>query len=330
MDTFITWFTFAVVYGTILSISACGEIINEKAGHLNLGIPGIMYLSGVVSYIATKAYEGAVEEPLVIVIILLAVLSSLLTGALFGLLYSVFAVTFRCNQNVLGLSIAAFGVGFGKFLSLVIGAGSTTYPKLAHANDIFNAGLPFLKDLGVVGDLFFNYGFMTYVVVILLVVAMIFFRKTRIGLNLRSIGESPATADAVGLNVSRYKYIATMIGCSLAGFGGMIYVMQFSGASWSTNNSIEALGWLAVALVIFVSWKPIHLLWGAPLFGFLFWAYAYLPNMLSINGFTGMTQVIQMLPYLVTIIVLIINSSRKKKENQPPASLGLPYFREER
>jgi len=159
---------------------------------------------------------------------------------------------------------------------------------------------------------------------------MIFFRKTRIGLNLRSIGESPATADAVGLNVSRYKYIATMIGCSLAGLGGMIYVMQFSGASWSTNNSIEALGWLAVALVIFVSWKPIHLLWGAPLFGFLFWAYAYLPNMLSINGFTGMTQVIQMLPYLVTIIVLIINSSRKKKENQPPASLGLPYFREER
>ena len=331
MDTFITWFQFAIVYGTILSIAACGETINEKAGHLNLGIPGIMYLSGVVAYIATKAYgEACGGNPVIFLVILIAILSSLLTGALLGLIYSVFAVTFRCNQNVLGLAIAAFGVGFGKFFSLIIGAGNTTYPKLDYANQAFNAGIPFLKDWGIVGDLLFNYGFMTYVVIILLVLCMIFFRKTRIGLNLRSVGESPATADAVGLNVTRYKYIATMVGCSFAGLGGMIYVMQFSGASWSTNNSIEALGWLAVALVIFVSWKPIHLLWGAPLFGFLFWAYAYLPSMLQITGFTGMTQIIQMLPYLVTIVVLIINSSRKKKENQPPASLGLPYFREER
>lgn len=325
METFISWFTIAIVYGTILSLSACGETINEKVGHLNLGIPGIRYLSGVSSFALTSRYEGT-GNPNGFVVARIAILSSFAVGAVLGFIYSLFAVTFKCNQNVLGLAIASFGVGFGKFISVRLG----NTPKLTKANQVFNAGIPFFKDLGVVGKLFFNYGFRTYITLLILILARLFFRKTKIGLNLRAIGESPATSDAVGLNVTKYKYIATRIGCGLAGLGGRIYVRQFSTGSWSTNNNIEALGWLAVALVIFASWKPVHLIWGAPLFGFLFWAWTYLPSLLKISGFKGRNELLERLPYLVTILILVFNSRRKKKENQPPESLGLSYFRENR
>lgn len=326
MDRFVSWFVVAIVYGTILSLSACGETINEKVGHLNLGIPGIRYLSGVVSFALTGRYEGKRENPNGVIVARIAILSSFAVGALRGFVYSLFAVTFKCNQNVLGLAIASFGVGFGKFISVRLG----DTPKLAVANKVFNAGIPFLKDLGVAGKMFFGYGFRTYITLLILILAMVFFNKTRVGLNLRAVGESPSSADAVGINVTRYKYVATRIGCGLAGLGGRIYVRQFSTGSWSTNNNIEALGWLAVALVIFASWKPVHLIWGAPLFGFLFWAWTYLPALLNITSFKGRNEVLEMLPYLVTIVILIINSMRKKKENQPPESLGLSYFRENR
>ena len=110
----------------------------------------------------------------------------------------------------------------------------------------------------------------------------------------------------------------------------MIYVLQFGNGVWSTNNNIEAIGWLAVALVIFTSWHPIRLIWGSILFGILFWAYNYLPSLINFAAFTGLSELLKMLPYIVTIIILIINSAKRKKENQPPASLGINYFREER
>jgi ABC-type uncharacterized transport system permease subunit len=144
------------------------------------------------------------------------------------------------------------------------------------------------------------------------------------------VGENPATADAAGINVTLYKYLATCIGAGICGIGGLYYVLDYNQGIWATTGQIEALGWLAVALVIFTTWKPLNAIWGAYLFGMLYWLYQFLPSLLGITLASYMTDLVQMLPYVVTIVVLIVVSMRKKKENQPPAHLGLAYFREER
>lgn len=323
MDTIINWIAGAVVYGTVLAAPALGETINEKTGHLNLGVPGIMYLAGFVSYYLVKL-TGGTNSFLTVVVALLA---GLLVGAIFGLIYSVMCVTFKANQNVVGLAISTFGVGFGKFFSTMFEVGNES---LSQAGLVFNTGIPYLKDLPYAGKLLFDYGFMTYLMLVVLILAFLFFRKTRVGLSLKAVGESPASADAAGIAVTRYKYLGTIVGCAFCGLGGTIYVFQFSSGNWGTNNNMEAIGWLAIALVIFATWNPLNLLWCAPLFGFLYWAFTYLPNLIDLTFFSGMTQVLQMLPYLLTVLILIFNSLRRKRESQPPASMGLSYFREER
>ena len=160
------------------------------------------------------------------------------------------------------------------------------------------------------------YGFLTYLSVIVAVAMTYFLKKTRKGLNLRAVGESPATADAAGINVSKYKYAATVTGAAIAGLGGLYFVMEYLGGTWS-NNGFGDRGWLAIALVILALWNPDHAIWGSFVFGGLYILYIYLPGL-------------KMLPYVVTIIVLIITSKRNKQENQPPASLGEAYFREDR
>ena len=149
------------------------------------------------------------------------------------------------------------------------------------------------------------------------------------GLHLRAVGENPATADAVGINVTRYKYLATMIGSGIAAIGGIYYIMDYAG-SYEAYKTLEALGWLAVALVIFTLWKPHISIIGSILFGFLYLAGTRIPTLLGIQLPMSATPLLKMLPYVVTVIVLVITSIQKKRENQPPAALGLPYFREER
>lgn len=327
MDNIIAWICLAGIFATICIFASVGEILTEKSGHLNLGVPGIMYLSGFVSYFAVYSYETSTTNPSTFVIIVIAILSSLIVGSLLGCLYSVMCVTFRCNQNVTGLIITSFGVGFGKFLSSMAGLTDT---KAVISGLTFTNGIPFLKDIPIIGKLLFNYGSMTYVAIIVAVIVYLFLNKTRYGLNLKAVGESVAVADAAGINTSKYKYLATTIGCGLCGIAGMVYVLQYGAGLWSTNNNIEAIGWLAIALVIFVSWKSIRLLWAALLFGLLFWTYNYLPVILPIKSFTGLSELIKMLPYIVTIIVLIVNSVKKSKLNQPPSSLGVSYYREDR
>ena len=145
------------------------------------------------------------------------------------------------------------------------------------------------------------------------------------GLNLRAVGENPSTADAAGINVTAYKYAATCLGAGICGLGGVFYVMDYIKGTWANDGSIEKLGWLAVALVIFTTWKALNAIWGAYLFGVLFWMYFYISNLTRSSQ-----ELFKMLPYIVTIVVLIITSLRKRKENQPPEGLGVPYFREER
>ena len=170
---------------------------------------------------------------------------------------------------------------------------------------------------------------MVFLGIAIALVAAFVLNKTRVGLHLRAVGENPATADAVGINVTKYKYVATLIGSGIAAMGGLFYIMDYAG-SYEAYKSIEGLGWLAVALVIFTLWKPHMSILGSFVFGFLYIAGSRIPTLLGIQLDMSATPLLQMLPYAVTIVVLIITSVRKKREHQPPASLGVPYFREER
>ncbi|MBR7083072.1 MAG: ABC transporter permease, partial [Clostridia bacterium] len=200
---------------------------------------------------------------------------------------------------------------------------TTPYLSLTKIAKVFKSTLPFAKNLGWFGEIFLSYGFLVYVAIIISVVVAIILRKTRLGLHLRAVGESPATADAAGINVPKYKYFATCIGGMIAGLGGLYYVIDYTNGIWS-NNGFGDRGWLAIALVIFAMWKPDIGIVGSYLFGGLYILFNYLPVSMQL------IPIIQMLPYVMTIVVLIVVSMRKKRENQPPASLGLSYFREER
>ncbi len=195
---------------------------------------------------------------------------------------------------------------------------------LTKTSNCFKATLPFAAKLGAVGKLLFSYSFLAYLAVIIALVASYIFKYTRMGLHLRAVGESPATADAAGINVIRYKYLSTLIGSMIAGLGGLYYVMDYANGVWS-NNGFGDRGWLAIALVIFAIWKPDLSIIGSFLFGGLFIVHNYIPNLTMSDQ-----EIFKMAPYAVTILVLVIISLRNRRENQPPASLGLAYFREER
>lgn len=316
----------AIVQGIPLLFGSTGEIITEKSGNLNLGIPGIMYIGGSAGVISAYIYESSVAEPSPVLCILIPLLCSLIGSALVSLIYSFLTITLRANQNVTGLALTTFGVGFGDFfggsLTKIVGNGGNLSVKTTA--DYFKTTLPFADDLGAFGEIVFSYGFLVYLAIIIALVASWVLNRTRVGLHLRAVGENPATADAAGINVTKYKYIATCVGGAIAGLGGLYFIMDYTGGSW-TNGGFGDRGWLAIALVIFALWKPNIGILGSIVFGGLYIAYSY------ISGLSRSSLALfNMLPYAVTIIVLILTSVRSKKENQPPESLGLPYFREER
>ena len=326
MGTIIVFIQKAISQGICILFGANGEILTEKSGNLNLGVPGMMYLGGIAGLAAAFMYERAVAVPNAIVGFILALLAAFAAGALGGLIYSVLTITLRANQNVSGLALTTFGVGVGNFFggSMSKLAGGVGQISTAVTASAFRQKLPLLGNIPVVGDILFSYGILTYLAVALSIVLSWYLNCTRQGLSLRAVGESPATADAAGINVSLYKYMATVIGGGICGLGGLYFVMEYSGGTW-TNNGFGDRGWLAVALVIFARWRPLNAIWGSLLFGALYILYLYIPGLGR-----SMQEIFKMLPYVVTIVVLILTSLRKKKEDQPPESLGLHYFREDR
>ena len=323
----------AIVQGTPLLFGSTGEILTEKSGNLNLGIPGIMYIGAISGVIGGYFYqEGGSISP--VGAVLIPLICCLIGSGLASLLYCFLTVTLRATQNVTGLALTTFGVGFGNFFGgslikltktaadgeMLMGTASLSLRRLAK---YYNTSLPFAEKLGWFGEIFLSHGFMVYLAIVLAIVVAIVLKKTRIGLQLRAVGENAATADAAGINVTLYKYVSTCIGGAIAGLGGLEFVMAYSNGGWD-NGSFGDRGWLAIALVIFAMWKPIVGMFGSYLFGGLY----ILDANLTIG--TTWTPLFQMLPYVVTILVLIITSMRRKRENQPPASLGLAYFREER
>ena len=319
----------AVVQGIPLLLGSTGETLTEKSGNLNLGIPGIMYVGAISGVIGSFFYEqsaGAAFRPLPG--ILIPLVCCLVGSLLMGLLYCFLTVTLRANQNVTGLALTTFGVGFGNFFggSLIKLSGSEL-PSiiLSSTSYAFRSSLPFAEKLGAFGKLFLSYGFLAYLAVVIALVASYILKRTRLGLHLRAVGESPTTADAAGINVVRHKYMATCIGAMIAGLGGLYYVMDYASGVWS-NNAFGDRGWLAIALVIFTVWRPNVGVLASFLFGGLYILHMYIPSGMNL----AVKELYKMAPYVVTIIVLVLTSMRNKRENQPPASLGLPYFREER
>lgn len=326
VTTIVNFIQRAILQGTPLLYGATGEIITEKSGNLNLGIPGIMYIGAISGVVGGFFYQSNSATVVPFFAVLIPFLCCMLGSLLVSLLYCFLTVTLRANQNVTGLAITTFGVGVGNFFggSLIkIVKSDVPYLALVKIAKAFKTTPDFAKNLGILGKLFFSYGFMVYLAIIIAILAGVVLKRTRIGLQLRAVGENPATADAAGINVTRYKYFSTCIGGVIAGLGGLFYIMDYSNGIWS-NNGFGDRGWLAIAIVIFATWKPTMAILGSYLFGALYILFNY------INVPMQFLPLIQMLPYVVTIIVLIAVSIRKKKENQPPAHLGLPYFREER
>ena len=304
-------------------------VLTEKSGNLNLGIPGIMYVGAISGVIGAFFYEqsaGAAMNGFLAVAIPLC--CCLLGSLLMGLLYCFLTVTLRANQNVTGLALTTFGVGFGNFFggSLIKLSGSPV-PAIVLSNTAgyFRKSLPFAASTGAIGKLLFSYGFLAYLAVIIALVAAYILKRTRVGLHLRAVGESPNTADAAGINVGRYKYVATCTGSMVAGLGGLYYIMDYTSGIWS-SDAFGDRGWLAIALVIFTVWRPNVGVLASFLFGGLYILHMYIPSGMNL----AVKELYKMFPYVVTIIVLVLSSMRNKRENQPPASLGLAYFREER
>ena len=317
MNIWLNFLIDSLAFGATFMYGSTGEILTEKAGHLNLGIPGIMCMGGAGGCLILNLIGKSSLPPFLIVI--LGILGSLIMAMLCGLIYSFLTVSLRANQNVTGLALTTFGVGLMKVIMSKMDA--TVYligPKAMYRWP-FAGRQDSLQCLGI----------MFFLAVFIAILASWVLFRTRVGLHLRAVGENPATADAVGINVTKYKYLATCIGSGIAGLGGFYYIIDYM-ASQEAYLSLEAFGWLSIALVIFALWRPHMTIIGSVAFGFLFSCSSFITNIPGITVTMVTKPMLKMLPYVFTIIVLIISSIRNKRENQPPASLGLSYFREER
>ena len=325
-SSLIAWIMRAIPFGTIIMYGALGETVTEKSGNLNLGVEGIMFMGGAVGIGSIYYYEKLFSSANGFVAVLIALVFAFLAGAFAALIFSFITITLRANQNVTGLALSIFGTGVGQFIGEILRIREGGFITVSNGLKAFFISSPFpkfLRDIPVAGKLLFSHSFFFYLGILLAIAMHLFLTKSRTGLHLRAVGESPATADAAGINVMRFKYLATVIGGGISAIGGMVYITTIASCVWN-HEGLSGEGWLAVALVIFCMWRPCSAIWGSVLFG----ALTILRNYLIIQAIP--TELYKTLPYLVTLIVLIVSSLRNNKEKQPPASLGLPYFREDR
>lgn len=317
MDMVMKFIVAAVLAGTPLLFGTVGEILNEKAGHLNLGVEGMMALGACAGFMAGYYTNNFV----------IALIVSALAGALGAAVYAVLTITFMANQNVTGLTLTIFGVGFsnfvGEFMLTNSGATSLKLPEDVTAQ-MRNISTP-LSDIPVVGELLFSYNPFVYIAIILAVVVFIYLNKTKAGLNLRTVGENPAAADALGINVTRVKYFNVILGGAICGIGGAYCSMITCGGVWM-SNSVDGLGWISVALVIFATWNPMKAIFGS----FVFGAFTVLKYYVPKESIPIPNAFYDMLPFVITAVILVITSIKNSREDSQPAGCGLNYFREER
>ncbi len=303
--------TAAVSAATPLLFATIGEIYTEKSGNLNLGVEGMMIMGSVVGFIFGYNTQSSS----------IALLSAVCAGMFGALIYAMLTITLRANQVVSGLALTIFGTGFSTFFGKNF-VGKATPDTLKTAFLSFE--IPLLSKIPFIGNIFFNQNILVYLSYLLVIFTWIYMYKTRFGLNLRAVGESAASADASGINVNLYKYVHTLIGGALAGLGG-VYLSLVTVPVWQEGIT-SGRGWIAVALVIFSSWRPVKAFIGALLFGGL----DILGFRLQGMGIHISQYIIDMLPYLCTIAVIIISTRKNAPEDRGPKDLSVAYFREER
>lgn len=316
-----------IVYNIPLLYGTVGEIVVEKSGSLNLGVEGIMAVGAIFGYIF-GCYANSLG---------VGILVSFIAGALCGLLFAVLTVSLQANQNITGLTLTTFGLGIYFFVGN--GLKSVAWPVMGDYAGIkegfSDIAIPGLSKIPVLGHGLFNHNVMIYLGIAIAIFMWWYLNHTNLGLRLRAVGENPAAADSVGINVKRVKYLHICLGCGIMGIGGYYMGLNMSG-SFNSNCWINGYGWIAVALVIFANWNPAMAILGTFVFGFfntlrvagssLAVAFPKALGWLSVVP----TQLYQALPFIITAIVLIATSIRSKKGSGLPAALGLNYFREER
>ncbi len=319
-----------VELGTPILFGTLGGILNEKVGHTNLGVEGMMLMGAVMGFM-TGINTG---NPV------LAVLAAGAAGALCALIYAVITVTFMGNQVVTGLVLTIFGTGLSSFLGN-LKASIEAIPGIfieqpynqavlgeSVIKPLANFKIPYLSEIPIIGKMLFTQSIYVYISILFAIILFIYFKKTRPGLSVRMIGENPAAADASGINVTLYKYLHICAGGFLCGMGGA-YLSLVSTPSWKEGMT-AGIGWIAVALVIFATWDPMKALFGAYFFGAMRALGPKLQNVsIPVIGRVN-SQFLDMLPYIMTVIMLVFITLRKKKEYQAPAALGNSYFREDR
>lgn len=304
----ITMLATAVTAGTPILFAALGETLTEKSGVLNLGVEGMMLVGAVTGFMV----NAATQSPW------LGVLASLFAGGMMALIHAFLTITLRANQVVCGLALTIFGSGFSGFLgkSLIGVPAPTSFKPFS---------IPLLADIPFIGQVFFRQDALVYLSYFLVVFLAILLYKTRLGLSLQAVGENPAAADAVGINVFRTRYIYVIAGGMLAGLGGAYLSLAYA-PSW-LENMTAGRGWIAVALVIFSTWNPIKCLIGSYIFG----GVDALGFRIQTKGIAISPFFLQMLPYICTILVLILITRETKNHRiSTPGALGVPYDREER
>lgn len=316
MDFAVKFIQAAVISGTPLLFGTIGEILNEKVGHLNLGVEGMMSIGACSGFMVGYFTDN----------FFIALIAAFAGGALGALIYAVLTVTFMADQNVTGLALTIFGIGLSNFIGYYFltksDSGTLKLPETITANmrSIHIAGL---SDIPVIGKLLFSYNPFVYIGIVIAIILWYYLKHTKAGLSVRAIGENPAAADAAGIKVNKLKYINIVIGGGICGLGGVYCAMIINNGVWISDN-VGGLGWIAVALVIFAGWNPAMAIFGSFLFGAFRVLRFYVPSIGIPEAFYNM------LPFLITAIVLIVASVRKKKDNAQPASCGVNYYREER
>lgn len=300
----------AVASGTPLVLAALGGLMAERSGVVNISIEGVM-LVGAVAAFMTAQLTGSIG---------FALFAGFLAGGALSVVHAFLCITMRANQIVSGLAVVIFGTGIATFFGKQV-------EGQAIAVRLTSFEIPLLSDIPVLGRILFQQDPIVYLSWLLVVGVAFYFRYTKLGLTTRAVGESPATADVMGVRVAAIQYAHTILGGTIIGMAGA-YLVLARVPNWAQANTTSGLGWIAVALVVFSSWQPLRLLAGAYLFGLALRANFTL----QAAGFSAIpAEVLAMLPYLLTIAVLILISAFDTRNRLgAPAALGKPYFRNER
>lgn len=297
----------SITAGTPILFAALGELIAERSGVMNLGVDGMMLVGAVVGFMVT-VNSG---QPW------FGVAAALVAGAVLASVHAYLTVTLRANQVVSGLALTLFSAGLSEFLG-------KAYVGLRAEHTFGKVAVPFLSDLPLVGPIVFKQDYLVYLSYFLVAFTAFYLYKTRAGLFLRALGENPGAVDAVGANVFALRYLYVMIGGALAGLGGAYLSLAYA-PSW-LENMTAGRGWIAVALVIFALWDP----WRALLGSYLFGGVDALGYHLQVIGLPVSIFILNMLPYILTILVLVLVLVGMKGRLSAPQALGVPYDREER